>query len=257
MDLHLHTPRSSDYQEPGVSYLDILRQAEIRGLDIIAFTDHNTVAGYRAMTDEIDQLKYLEALGRIQPDEKRTLAEYRRLREKILVLPGFEFTATFGFHILGIFSPATPVRQLEHILLSLNIPPATLDEARRSSARRRTLTAYRMINTAGGSSSPPMRIDHGSRCAALISAGKQIAYTQDFFLHALEVTVWIGAGAKRRRASSGTKPEYPAPCVASGSDAHRLLADPRNQKTSASAIALPSAACQKSHSGVAAGLPEQ
>src|SRR5690606_15684049 len=151
MDLHLHTPRSSDYQEPGVSYLDILRQAEIRGLDIIAFTDHNTVAGYRAMTDEIDQLKYLEALGRIQTDEKRTLAEYRRLREKILVLPGFEFTATFGFHILGIFSPATPVRQLEHILLSLNIPPATLDEGSSIvGASADVLTAYRMINTAGG-----------------------------------------------------------------------------------------------------------
>src|SRR5690606_25661663 len=41
MDLHLHTPASSDYQEPYVSYLDILRQAEIRGLDIIALTDHN------------------------------------------------------------------------------------------------------------------------------------------------------------------------------------------------------------------------
>ena len=45
MDLHLHTPGSSDYQQPEISYLDILRQAEARGLDIIAFTDHNTVAG--------------------------------------------------------------------------------------------------------------------------------------------------------------------------------------------------------------------
>ena len=32
----------------------------------------------------------------------------------VLVLPGFEFTATFGFHILGIFAPDTPVRQIEH-----------------------------------------------------------------------------------------------------------------------------------------------
>ena len=49
MDLHLHTPGSNDYQEPHLSYLDILHQAEIRGLDIIAFTDHNTVAGFAAM----------------------------------------------------------------------------------------------------------------------------------------------------------------------------------------------------------------
>ncbi|MCA9900102.1 MAG: PHP domain-containing protein, partial [Anaerolineales bacterium] len=103
MDLHLHTPGSSDYQENNVSYLDILRQAEIRGLDIIAFTDHNTVAGFAAMRKEVERLLWLEELGRLDPEEKRRLDEYRRLLEKILVLPGFEFTATFGFHILGIF----------------------------------------------------------------------------------------------------------------------------------------------------------
>ena len=56
MDLHLHTPASNDYQEPHVSYLDILRQAAARGLDIIAITDHNTVAGYAAMQKEVEQL---------------------------------------------------------------------------------------------------------------------------------------------------------------------------------------------------------
>ena len=235
MDLHLHTPRSSDYQEPGVSYLDILRQAEIRGLDIIAFTDHNTVAGYRAMTDEIDQLKYLEALGRIQPDEKRTLAEYRRLREKILVLPGFEFTATFGFHILGIFSPATSVRQLEHILLSLNIPPATLDEGSSIvGASADVLTAYRMINTAGGIViAAHANSSHGVAMRGFDFGGQtKIAYTQDSFLHALEVTDLDRSGRKTTaRFFDGTKPEYPRAmrCI-QGSDAHRLLADPRNQK---------------------------
>src|SRR5262249_16200910 len=128
IDLHLHTPGSADYQEPGVSYVDILRRAEMRGLDIIAFTDHNTTAGYQAMMNEIEQLAMLERLDRALPEEKRRLAEYRRLLDRILVLPGFEFTATFGFHILGIFSPDTPIRQLDHILLSLNIPPNTLNE---------------------------------------------------------------------------------------------------------------------------------
>ena len=49
VDLHIHTPASTDFLEPDVSYLDILRTAESKGLDIIAFTDHNTVAGYRQM----------------------------------------------------------------------------------------------------------------------------------------------------------------------------------------------------------------
>ena len=65
LDLHLHTKASGDYQQPEVSYLDILQRAEARGLDIIAFTDHNTVAGYREMQEEIDQLELLEKLNRL------------------------------------------------------------------------------------------------------------------------------------------------------------------------------------------------
>jgi len=119
MDLHLHTPASSDYQQPEISYLDILQQAENRGLDMIAFADHNTVAGYQKMMSEIEHLELLNSLNRALPEEAATLKEYQRLLKKILVLPGFEFTATFGFHILGIFPPQKSTRDLEHILLQL------------------------------------------------------------------------------------------------------------------------------------------
>ncbi|MBI5054787.1 MAG: PHP domain-containing protein, partial [Chloroflexi bacterium] len=64
MDLHLHTPASSDYQEPNMTWLDILQAAEARGLDIIGFTDHNTVDGYRRMRGEIEQFELLERLDR-------------------------------------------------------------------------------------------------------------------------------------------------------------------------------------------------
>src|SRR3972149_6074857 len=56
MDLHLHTPASIDYQQAEITFLDLLHRAEARGLDIIAFSDHNTVAGYRRMMGEIEQL---------------------------------------------------------------------------------------------------------------------------------------------------------------------------------------------------------
>ena len=151
MDLHLHTPGSNDYQETDVSYLDILRQAVLRGLDIVAFTDHNTVAGFAAMKKEIEQLLWLEDFGRIQAEEKRRLDEYRRLLDKLLVLPGFEFTATFGFHILGIFPSETPVSYLEHLLLTLNIPSDQLQLGSQTvGATSDVLTAYRVINDAGG-----------------------------------------------------------------------------------------------------------
>jgi len=151
MDLHLHTPASNDYQQPGVTYLDILRQAEIRGLHIIAFTDHNTVAGFATMKKEIEQLLWLEELDRMHIDEKRRLEEYRRLLSKILVLPGFEFTATFGFHILGIFPSETPVNFLEHLLLTLNVPADKLDEGSSTvGSTSDVLRAYQVINQAGG-----------------------------------------------------------------------------------------------------------
>ena len=103
VDMHLHTPASSDYREPEISYLDILRTAKARGLQVIAFSDHNTVAGIRGMQEEIQRLTMLEELDRIRKDEKERLAEYRQLLDELLVLPAFEFTATFGFHVLGIF----------------------------------------------------------------------------------------------------------------------------------------------------------
>ena len=152
--MHLHTPGSSDYQEPRASYLEVLQKAEARGLDIIAFTDHNTVAGYAALRRDIAQLEFLEENNRLLPEESRRLNEYRRLLTKILVLPGFEFTATFGFHILGIFPPETSVRKLEHILLELSIPEEKLDlGSSEVGATTDVLRAYEIIAEAGGSSS--------------------------------------------------------------------------------------------------------
>ena len=51
-DLHIHTPASEDYAEPHVTYLEILQEAERRELEIIAFTDHNSVHGYEQMRQD-------------------------------------------------------------------------------------------------------------------------------------------------------------------------------------------------------------
>ncbi len=235
MDLHLHTPGSLDYQESSVSYLDILRKAELRHLDIIAFTDHNTVRGYAEMMEEIDQLEFLENLGRAEPEEIRRLAEYRRLLDKILILPGFEFTATFGFHILGLFSPYTPIRQIEHILLSLRVMPEVIDEGNPATgASSDVLTAYRFINENGGIAiAAHANSTHGVAMRGFDFGGQtKIAYTQDPYLHCLEVTDLEKRGRyTTARFFDGSKPEYPRRmrCI-QGSDAHRLNADTRNPK---------------------------
>lgn len=235
MDLHLHTPASSDYHQPDISYLDILQQAERRGLHIMAFTDHNTVRGYREMKAEIDRLRWLDSSGRTNPEEEYRLREYERLMDKILVLPGFEFTATFGFHILGIFSPDTSLRELEHLLLDLRLPPEVLDSGETNvGATSDVLTVYEAVNNAGGLViAAHANSNNGVAMRGFPLGGQtRISYTQDPNLHCLEVTDLERRGSRTtRRFFDGSKPEYPRAmrCI-QGSDAHRLERDPNNNK---------------------------
>ncbi len=233
VDLHVHTPASRDYLEDGVTYLDILQKAEAEGLDILAFTDHNTVAGYAQMMQEISDLERWEESGRLTKEEQKRLDEYRRLLNKILVLPGFELTATFGFHILAIFEASTPIRSLEHVLLSLNVPLEALEKGETEvGATTDVLTAYRILDEAGALViAAHANSSHGVAMFGLGFAGQtRIAYTQDPHLHALEVTDL--EGRKRRTTASffnGSKPEYPRRmhCI-QGSDAHRIRGEGRN-----------------------------
>jgi len=234
-DLHLHTPASTDFQQSNISMLDVLQRAESRGLDIISITDHNTIAGYRQMMDQIKQLRMLKGLNRLLPEEKITLDEYDRLFSKILVLPGFEFTATFGFHILAIFPPNKSVRELEHLLLSLNIAPALIDEGSQTvGATCDVLTAYKLINEAGGIViAAHANSSNGVAMRGFNFGGQtKIAFTQDSNLHALEVTD-LEVQGNRATASffNGTKPEYPRKmhCI-QGSDSHRLTSDLSRKK---------------------------
>jgi len=230
IDLHLHTPASNDFLEQNTSYLDVLGKAEKCGLDIISFTDHNTVAGIKALRKEISDLQFLETLKRIRPEEQQQLSEYRRLSEKILLLPGFELTATLGFHVLGIFPPDTSLRELEHVLLSLHVPENLLDQgATEVGATVDVLTAYRVINEAGGLViAAHVNSSHGVAMQGFDFGGQtKISYTQDSHLHALEVT---DLESKRRNNTAnffnGSKPEYSRRmhCI-QGSDAHRLNKD--------------------------------
>jgi hypothetical protein len=230
IDLHLHTPASSDYQQGDVSYLDILQRAEARGVDMLSFTDHNTVAGYRRMMDEINQLVLLEKLNRLLPEEKTKLTEYRRLTKQIQILPGFEVTATFGFHIIAIFSPSTPLRDIEHLLLNLNIPSDQVDEGSATvGATSDVITVYRMIKQMNGITiAAHANSANGVAMKGFPLGGQtRIAYTQDPNLDALEVTdLELMGGRSTAGFFNGTKPEYSRRmhCI-QGSDCHRLTTD--------------------------------
>lgn len=227
MDLHLHTPASSDYRDPGISYLDILKKAEEKKLDMIAFADHNSIGGYAAMHREIETLTLLEKLNRITDQERTTLNEYRRLLGAIVVLPAFEFTATFGFHILGVFPENTSVRKLEYLLLDLNVPEDKMvvgapDVGSTSDVMR----AYAAITAAGGLAiAAHANSSNGVAMQGFPFGGQtKIAYTQDPNLAALEVTDLESTGRRTTAAFfNGSKPEYPRRMhLMQGSDAHSL-----------------------------------
>jgi PHP family Zn ribbon phosphoesterase len=234
MDLHIHTLASACYKQPNTTYLQILQKADERGLDIIALTDHNTAAGIAAIRTRIQELELLERLQRLHGDEKRELDEYRRLGDKILILPGFEFTATLGFHILGIFPPATLVRELEHILLNLRVPAEKLDlGSGEVGATADVLTAYKIISDAGGLViAAHANSTHGVAMRGFDFGGQtKIAYTQDPNLHALEVTDLEQTGRRTTAAFfNGSKPEYPRRmhCI-QASDSHCIEADPTDK----------------------------
>jgi len=235
MDLHIHTPASADYQQRELGYVQLLQRAEECGIDILAFTDHNSVRGYVRMWREIEDLELLEALGRIQPDEARLLNEYRRLLNRILLLPGFEFTATFGFHILAIFPEDTSIRTLEHLLLSLHIPEDKLDQGSSEvGATTDVLHAFELLHEAGALViGAHVNSTHGIAMQGFPFGGQtKIAYTQSPHLHALEATDLENAGPRSTsRFFNGSKPEYPRRmfCI-QGSDAHRLVRETERPK---------------------------
>ena len=234
-DLHTHTPASNDYEEPGITYLQWLTTARERGLDIVAITDHNTVAGVAAIRREIEWLTRLKEENRLTSEERSNLEQWLKLANEIVILPGFEFTATFGFHILAIYPPDTSVRKLEHTLLSLNVPEdRLLVGSTETGASTDVTSAYETIVDSGGIAIAAHANSTNGVAMRNFPFGGQtkIAYTQDENLSALEVT---DLESRSRRATArffnGSKTEYPRKmhCI-QGSDAHRLNNDPRNSR---------------------------
>lgn len=104
-DLHVHTPYDPErYERKGeVTAADIIAGAKAAGVEIIAVTDHNTVAGI---------------------DEVRKAGE----KEGIIVFPGVEITASGGkphVHILTLFDRDVPGDIVKDFLRQAGIP---LDE---------------------------------------------------------------------------------------------------------------------------------
>ncbi len=89
-DLHIHTPKSMCYSDKSVTPEQIIDTALANNLEVIAITDHNTVAAI---------------------DDLRSLAHQMNL----FLFPGIELS-TRGGHLLALFDTDTPKAELEDFL---------------------------------------------------------------------------------------------------------------------------------------------
>lgn len=234
IDLHIHTPASEDYADQEAAFLDILREAERHNLEIIAFTDHNTVAGYERMRREIEFLEQMVRLGRATPADQEQLAEYQRLLASITVLPGFEFTSHYGAHVLGIFTPQTPISLIEATLLQLGVPADKIKAGATSVPDTEHVTdAYEVITRAGGlviaahANGPCGVISESLRMG--VSGQSRVAATQSPFLHAIEfINFYTDHGTFTSPGFYNGRTEHYERrmfCI-QGSDAHRVRRAP-------------------------------
>ena len=124
VDLHIHTPASSDYKgyRNDDEYYNILQNAKSKKIKIIAITDHNTIEGYKKIISFKDKLMLeQESLLTITDSEQvnRKLSGIKNklsLFKGILILPGIEFTARPGIHILIIFNTSVSLQSIEQFL---------------------------------------------------------------------------------------------------------------------------------------------
>lgn len=234
VDLHIHSPASEDYAEPEVSYIEMLQEAERRELELIAITDHNTVAGYERLKRDVEFLEQLDRTQRATGEDRQQLEEYHRLLHKITVLPGFEFTSHYGAHVLALFAPATPISLIEATLLQLGVPAEKLKAGATGVPDTEHVTdAYELIARAGGlviaahANGPSGVITETLRLGT--SGQARIAATQSVALHALEfINFYSDHGTFTSPAFYNGKTEHyerPMFCI-QGSDAHRIRRAP-------------------------------
>jgi len=127
VDLHVHTPASLCYKGDKTEdeYLDILRRYINKQVKVIAITDHNTIKGYRQLMkikeELIQKTKTIKDLVSKYPDlqnEINDLNDKLLLFNNIFVLPGVEFEANPGIHLLFIFNPKQNLNDIDRFLES-------------------------------------------------------------------------------------------------------------------------------------------
>ena len=127
VDLHIHTPASKCYKwtldREEDEYIRLLEDYREKDIKVIAITDHNTISGYNKLMDMKQEsiqkiavwkeLEYLEGVKEAIDKEEEKL----KLFNYFLILPGVEFEAVPGIHLLLIFNPKIDVNIISKFLI--------------------------------------------------------------------------------------------------------------------------------------------
>lgn len=133
VDLHVHTPASKCYSlddgyDTEDAYIKLLKTYREKEIKVIAITDHNTVKGYIDIKNIIDRAKSRVAvwteLNEIEEVKERIKKEKEKIElfDYFTILPGVEFEAYPGIHLLFIFNPDVDIAIIEEFIIDNGYP---------------------------------------------------------------------------------------------------------------------------------------
>lgn len=123
-DIHIHTPASKCYEgtKDEAGYIEIIKAAKRKKLDIIAISDHNSIEGYAKLIEQkskiLNEIDTLNTLSDSEQAHKRIkeLKKILSLFDGILILPAIEFEVNNGIHLLVVFNPKTSLTRIRQFL---------------------------------------------------------------------------------------------------------------------------------------------
>lgn len=128
VDLHVHTPASSqcynitNIKDLDEEYINLLELYRSKNIKVIAITDHNTIKGYKKLLnikcnleEKVEHWSELKHIPGVCEELEKEINKLK-LFEDILILPGVEFEAFPGVHLLLIFNPDDDLELVETFL---------------------------------------------------------------------------------------------------------------------------------------------
>ena len=191
LDLHIHTPASSDFSNRSVTADQIVDRAIEAGLQGIAITDHNSGAWI---------------------DEVKNAAKGKDL----VVFPGAEITCkggTGGIHLIALFDTDRDSSHVSHLLSTLGILPE--NQGKNESLASKSLTEVIDIiqNTRWGGIAIPAHVTSSKGILKDMRGQQRIGIIQHPGLIAVEATCFQKEELKKNRKRAvdlldGTDPDY-------------------------------------------------